>query len=370
MTEHVRKSYRSHRKATWAGVLVVPVLAMLAIAIPALGQTTDANTGVRPPSGEGVYPSVVPVGGSNFDCAKAGTGYASPSTPLGMKQFQISNPVPGTYTDPATGVQFVISAPSAGKDPKAFMSFSVVGGAAVVYHVGIKGGTNTSWYDYVNNTPAHPFSGSDGVVSDTDLHSTPDSQYRPTPPSKNTFFAASITTFCYADLGVSTSCDVPFGPDDSESTSSPVQYTALLVRNSLGQCKDESVVMFARSAGPNDLEVQLSPIDTDGPSFEVVEHIRLTGIDDDNQNPITIWYDDIGPTYGDVQRTMLQCNSDPRDPDGSPFVLPALPPTGRGLLPGDHTSCMLESTDSAGSGPNDRTYDIWIYSSVDGKRGS
>ena len=132
-----------------------------------------------------------------------------------MEEFRIAKPTPGTYTDPDTGVQFKIDPPSQGKDPKAFFSFSVVGGAAVVYHVGINGGTNTAWYDYVNNTPSNPAVAGDGVIADTNLHSTPDSQYRSTPASKNTFFVASHTTFCYEPLTVEPSCDEPFSGLDS-----------------------------------------------------------------------------------------------------------------------------------------------------------
>src|SRR5438034_7090536 len=102
--------------------------------------------------------------------------------------------------------------------------------------------------------------------------------------------------------------------------------------------------------------------------------------------PITLKYDDTAPYDGvdypainningvgtnDGWRVMKLCGSDPRpNPDTSPFDLggntPAMPASDP--TDGPHTSCMLQSTDSAGTGPNFRTYDAWIFSNVDGGR--
>ena len=368
MTEHVRKSYRNHRKTTWAGALVVLVVAALVAVVPALARDTTppATGGVAPASlDQGILPSTENVGGSNFSCAKAGTDYASPSTPLGMEQFQITKPTPGPYTDPDTGVQFLIEAPIQGKDPKAFFSFSVVGGAAVVYHVGVNGGTKTVWYDYVNNSPWNAAFGGDGVFSDTNLHSTPD--------TKGSFFVASHTTFCYEPLTVEPSCTEDFGPDTGfGGVGDAVQYRARLELNSLGQCKEENVVMFSFVPDTNEVFAQLSPVGS-GEDYEVVERIQWSEITIDLQNPVTLWYDDIPPYGDDRTRDLLPCNLDPRSP-ARPFELPGNAPH-PGLMPpvpaGDppHTSCLLESTDSAGSGPDNRTYEAWIFSTVDGGRG-
>ena len=112
-----------------------------------------------------------------------------------------------------------------------------------------------------------------------------------------------------------------------------------------------------------------SPTEGGTDPWEVVEHIHWTGITLDTQNPITLWYDDSFPYDGAPPHVnLVPCNSDPRT-DPNDFELPA---DHDGLMPDTNpetTSCMLSSTDSAGEGPDDRSYDAWIYSNVDGTRG-
>ena len=380
MTQHVRKSYRNHRKTTWAGVFVVLVVAALVSVLPALGEDTGPplTNGVAPPSGQGVFPSIVDVGGSNFSCALAGAS--------GMEEFQISKPTPGTYEDTDTGVKFVVKAPTPPNDSKSFFSFEVQG-AAAVFHVGVKGGTKVSWYDYnLYNDPSGKVLPTGGVVSDENLHSTPDSKYT---PSKPTFFVASITTFCYVPFTTPTlpltttpTCDEPF---QGHALSATVLYEAQLVFQSL-VCKDGDVVMYSFAPGTNELFATLHPVTPGGTPYQVVEHLRRTGIGGDIQNPITLQYDDIAPFDGvdhaggtnDGWRLMKLCGSDPR-----PF--PSNPPLAAGESPfdlggntpampaadgdGPHTTCMLQSTDSAGTGTSGRTYDAWLFSIIDGARG-
>jgi len=370
MTQHVRNSYRKHRKGTWAATLVVVVLAALALVLPALAIdnspcTPNASTCVTPGSGQGVIPSVVDVGGSNFSCASS-----AGNTPPGMRQFQISKPTPGDYTDRATGVTFRVSAPTGTQDPKSFFSFSVIGGAAAVYHVGVNGGTKTAWYDYFNNAPTTPAFPNGGVFSDTNLHSTPDSKWTPDVPS---FFVASITTFCFVPLTVTPSCTSPFSGIGFGGTGGTVVYSAQLVAN--GGCKSSNVVMYSYTPGTNQLFAVLSPATPGGTTYQVVEHISWTGITGDVQNPITLRYDDIAPydgvDYPDVSgndgwRVMKLCNNDPRpDPISSPFDLDGNTP----VMPAGETTCMLQSTDSAGTAPSARVYDAWLFSTVDGARG-
>ena len=367
MGRYVRPGDRKHHRTAWAaaGLLVVLVTAALATVLPALGSTTTSATGVAPPSGQGIYPSIANVGGSNFDCNSAGTSYGGPATPSGMRQFQISKATPGSYTDPATGVTFVITAPSVGKDPKSHFGFTVSDSAAVVYHVGVKGGTKVSWYDYYNNAPGSPAIGGSGVYSDTDLHSSPDSQYTASKPSFN---VASITTFCYASLTVTPSCDEPF---EGLTFGGGVEYSAQLLAKD-GECKTDDVVMYTYNDEGTRFAT-LHPVAGGGEPYKVVEHIRWRGFGAD-QNPVKLWYDDTPEDGydGTDKRDLLLCKVDPRpDPIANPFDLP---PTVNDavVLPVGETSCMLESTDSApasGDADSSRAYDAWIYSNVDGSRG-
>jgi hypothetical protein len=381
MTQQVRKSYRNHRKATWAGMLVVVVVASLAVVLPALGSDTDpcVYPDCVPPEStlQTIGPSIVNVGGSNFSCASAGENYGGTPTPAGMRQFQISKPTPGSYTDPATGVTIDVRGPTGSQSPTSFFSFSVRGNAAVVYHVAVKGGTNVAWYDYYNNRPDHPaltLSGR-GVFSDDDLHSTPDSKYAPNPPSKQTFFVASITTFCYVPLNTATpSCDTPFNGIDFNGTGGTAEYFAQLVGVN-GGCKTGNVVMYSYTEGTNKLFAALYPVTPGGPLYEVVEHIHWTGITGNSQNMITLRYDDIAPYDGvdtagipgnDGWRVMKFCDDDPRpDPTAAPFDLGGNTPG----MPAGETTCILQSTDSAGTLLSGLSKDAWLFSFVDGARG-
>jgi hypothetical protein len=366
MRRYVRPGYRKHHRTTiWAAaaVLVVLVTASLAVVLPAFGETTTAANGVLPASGQGILPSIADVGGTNFDCNKAGTSYGSPATPSGMRQFQISKATPGSYTDPATGVKFVVSA-SVGKDPKSHLDFAVSGTMsgtpAVVHHVGVKGGTKVSWYDYYNNAHGAPA----GVLSDTNLHSSPDSQYNAS-TGKFTFNVASITTFCYGPPTVTPSCIAPF---DGHTFGGGVEYSAQLLDEGDG-CKTDDVVMYTRNNNGN-RSAALHPVAEGGEPYKVVEHIAWRGFGD-GQNPIKLWYDDTAPYDGGDKREMLLCKTDPRVHATNPFALPA-GVEDADVLPAGHTSCMLESTDSApASGDTDtsRAYSAWIYSNVDGSRG-
>ncbi len=388
MGRYVRPGDRKHQRTTvWAaGILVVLVTAALAVVLPAVGSDTsppDGSGGVAPASTlQKVLPSIANVGGSNFSCNSAGTSYvAGSATPPGMEEFQIVKATPGmVVTDPDTGVTFKILSPSAGKDPKTTFSFEVSGGAAVVYHVGVKGGTKVSWYDYFNNAPFVPADGvSRGVSSDTNLHSSPDSQYNASAvPPKFTFNVASITTFCYRALGgVTPSCDESF---DGHSLDDGLEYSAQLQRNAAGQCKSEGVVMFTAFDDNGERFATLHPVAPGGELFKVVEHIAWRGYGA-VQNPEELWYDDTSPFDGADKRTMLLCETDPRpDPVGNPFDLPAVPWDDAGVMPaplpgdlkGPHTTCMLESTDSApaaGDPDSSRKFSAWLYSKIDGSRG-
>ena len=136
MTQHVRKSYRMHRKATWAGVLFVAIVgALAATVLPATGAPGD-NTGL-PSDPLAVQPIENPSGGSTFAC------------PSGLRQFDINNPKTGTYSTTVSGVpvSFTLTVASGGNTVRdKYLSFRASN--ASVHKVAVKGGTKTALYEY------------------------------------------------------------------------------------------------------------------------------------------------------------------------------------------------------------------------------
>ncbi len=185
--------------------------------------------------------------------------------------------------------------PSGGKDPKTHFSFEVSGSAAVVYHVGVKGGTKVSWYDYFNNAPNAPADGvSRGVSSDTNLHSSPDSQYNASAvPPKFTFNVASITTFCYRALAVTPSCDEPFDAHSLDGGCGVLGAAA--EERSRTVCKSDDVVMFTAFDDNGERFATLHPVAPGGGTVQGrrahrVERVRSRA------EPDELWYDDTAPT--------------------------------------------------------------------------
>ncbi|HEU5207569.1 MAG TPA: hypothetical protein VFT94_08175, partial [Gaiellaceae bacterium] len=248
---------------------------------------------------------------------------------------------------------------------------------AAVSFVAIKGGTKIALYSY--SSPALADGYGSGTTSpltvDTDgsngkigLHAPVDSSGSP--------YSVSYTTFCFNLPTVSPSCTSPFSGVAFAGTGGIATYSAQLVANN--GCKEDDVIMYSYTPGTNRLFATLYPLTPGGTQYEVVEHIHETGLSGSTQNPITLKYDDVAPYDGvdtagiagnDGFRILQMCGSDPR-PDPESFDLggatPAMPPAD---ADGPHTSCMLTSTFSAGSGPSDRHYDAWLYSKVDGTRG-
>lgn len=460
MTQHVRKSYRNHRRASWG-------LALLAAAAVALVMFVAMAGAANDPSDRGVTPTVVDLGGQMNDCS------TSQVHSVADWDFRIVNPINGTtYTDSRTGASFQISLDA----NQILLGF--IGTKAAVFDLVVKGGQKSTWYDYDGTGGPGP------VTSDSKLHA---------PPKGNTYFAVSHVSFCYSTKGsisgtvyndlnsngalttpaepglsgwtvkaydssgtvVATSVptlasgsytlsNLPLGstyavcatPSSgswalSEPTTTPsacssspsgrgwqfqldasttknfgaqsavqpdcddpfsgsafsggVQYEAQLVPNN-GLCKPGPLVMYSHSPGTNQLFATLHPVSPGGPTHGVVEHIHMTGITRETQNLGTLQYDDIAPFDGadtaipgnDGWRVMKLCGSDPRPfPSNpplaagqSPFDLggntPAMPPPDP--VDGAHTTCMLQNTDSAGTGTSGRTYDAWLFSLIDGTR--
>jgi hypothetical protein len=148
-------------------------------------------------------------------------------------------------------------------------------------------------------------------------------------------------------------------------TTGTFEYEARLTGDVIN-CKSGDLVMFTYQQGQTRVATLSPPGPDAGTKFPVVERIKWTNVST-GQNPITIKYDDVYPYDGtnvagaSDLRTMLMCTSDPRpNPGTAPFALGSNPDN---VLTGDHTSCMIVSTESAGG-----TYEAYVYSKVDGYR--
>jgi len=176
-----------------------------------------------------------------------------------------------------------------------------------------------------------------------------------------TSFAASVTGKDFGNVpAVIPTCDgKTFTGGSTEGT---FDYTAQLAVG--GVCKHSALVMGTYIDG-NRRVATLHPTGTAGSGcpgptcLPVVERIRWGNLPL-IQHPLKLWYDDTYP-YGDVTQEMPWCTRDPRpDPAHFPFGLGS---DLQGVLPGTHTSCMIISTETAG------TYEAYVFSSVDGYRG-
>lgn len=332
-------------------MVVLPVLtaAALAVVLPALAIEPGGE--IPPPSGQSITPTLVDVGGSNFDCQ------TNAGAPPGTVQFQISKPTPGTYTDPTTGVSFVITGPEGpgNLDPKSFFSFTT-DGAATVLHVGVNGGTNTAWYDYEGGSPSEAYV-SGGVSYDKNLHSTPADGGT----GKKSWYVASITTFCYVPVTVEPSCTEPF---DGISFSGTTEYTAQLQSPDGVLCKDEAVVMYTAADEDGVIAALHETPGAAGDVYWVIERIRWTKTGSTTQNPYLIKYDDVYPY--DTPVDVKMCTADLRSDDWTVSVTPTGTSDADAMMPGTpdtETTCMIQSTDLTGG-----QYEAWLLSSVDGYR--
>ena len=206
MTQQVRTSYKKHRRATWAAAIGVLGLVALVMVLPAIGAAGDPIPPAAKPSN--VIPTVVNVGGSNFSCsANAG------DTPAGMSTFQVPNPpqsqttvtynsanTASTSTPLPPGVIFTLTGLNGSSKGK-FFAFTVTG--ARVFHVGVKGGSDSAWYDYYGYTPdsgaTYPYRG--GIAADGSTQSngvpTTTTGLHATKKDATNLYVASYTTFCY-----------------------------------------------------------------------------------------------------------------------------------------------------------------------------
>ena len=187
-----------------AGGLLLAVGALVALTMFVVLPALAFNPGDFEPPASGTYgitPVLIANGGQNNDCEifynVAGNGNGTYT--VGGKtfhEFYVNNPKnTTTATDPATGASFTFTVDSR---TNALTRFSSTGAAIV--DVGIKGGTQTTRYNYDGTVPQPstypgPFPGT--VTNDTSLHppiSGTDKQGNPL------YYTISHTGFCYSPI--------------------------------------------------------------------------------------------------------------------------------------------------------------------------
>ena len=184
---------RSKRGLATLGGLGVVVCVTLFAVLPAFGSSPGER--VNPPSGKGVLPLDVGVGG-NGQCSNIFAGL-----PAGAREYDNNNPRVGTSSGVKSGnndgVTFDITLNSPSNTSQ---TLAVTGHGAAILGIGIKGGTQTTAYDYLTNIRAG------FVTGDTLLHA---------PLANNTytvangietatgtpqFYGISLLNICYTTL--------------------------------------------------------------------------------------------------------------------------------------------------------------------------
>ena len=182
MTDHVRTSYRRHRKATWTFLLVALAAGALAAVLPALGAVGDQI----PPAERGRC-NPDPRQRRRVELQlRQRHWWSRPRGSVDLPDHE-SSLIPGPrHLQPfSAGVTLTLR----GLNGK-FFAFQVTG--ASMFHVGVKGGTDHAWYNYAPGGRTHDGAAVAGGVptTSTGLHATL--------KNANTLHSASITTFCYA----------------------------------------------------------------------------------------------------------------------------------------------------------------------------
>lgn len=203
---------RSRRVLAVLGALAAVLGVTLFMVLPAFGSSAMSssasapNSPVPPRSG---YQQILPLdqatGGQSNDCSFFYSNNKV-STPKPTYQFRIANPKKGnfTYTDPNTGASFNVVVDKT----DAWLNFSATGAAVV--DVGIKGGTDETWYNYdqtggLFSKPVHDLGGY--VVQDGNVDqngnltlASPGSGSLHAPlqdTANNVLYSVSNLTFCY-----------------------------------------------------------------------------------------------------------------------------------------------------------------------------
>ena len=324
MTQHVRAAYRRHRKGTFAAVVAVLAAAVLVVAVVPAGATDGGA-----PSGLGVTPTVVALGGQTGDCAAVGS--------TAQYEFRIVNPQNASYSDPVTGATFTLTV-SAGQT---LVGFTASGGVAA--YIVIKGGTKSTHYDYFD-------AGIGSVASDTALHA---------PPKGSTYYGVSHISFCY---GTGSTTSLSCG-----GTATSPSYVVKLGEGSNCTKAGANQYIFETWTNGGSQFAKLVPAGSAGAGKVYLVEKLIWSLTIQNQNSSTLKYDD-DASNGISYVPMPYCNYDPRDLGTDPAGL-TLKPNVVASSVSSATSCLIESiesVDDAAGQPGSRI--DYVFSSVDGYR--
>jgi len=187
---------RSKRGLATLGALAAVVCVTLFEVLPAFGSSPGEY--VKPASGRGVLPVDIGIGG-NGQCSNLFTGL-----PAGVREYDNNNPRVGTSSGVKSGnndgVTFDITLNSPSNTSQ---TLAVTGHGAAILGIGIKGGTQTTAYNYFNNKPTIPA----GFVPDDTLLHAPLSNNTytvsggiETPNGTPSFYGISLVNICYTAL--------------------------------------------------------------------------------------------------------------------------------------------------------------------------
>lgn len=186
------KFLRSERRLVAVGAVVAAVIATLFVVLPALASS--AGDYVNPPStGANVLPLDVAIGGTG-NCSNLFTGGTSLGS--GVMDYKNNNPrtVTGAKSGNGDGVTFDLTMNSPSSTTQ---TLDVVGHHAAILGIGIKGGTESTAYDYVHKTAAG------FVLGDTGLHAPLQNNSYTTTNGVETgssFYSISLLNVCYTAL--------------------------------------------------------------------------------------------------------------------------------------------------------------------------
>jgi hypothetical protein len=168
------------------------------------------------------------------------------------------------------------------------------------------------------------------------------------------------------ELTVVPSCSTTFTAPTIGSGSGIVEYRAQLTDPTpeTPGCKGAIVMYSYLENGSPFATIHPPASSTDDTEYWVVERLRWKVDEGGSQNPVTLRYDDFKP-YDDL-KAMKMCDSDPRVGD-SGFVLDENPASVMPGAPGEHTTCMIVSTDFPSGNPYN--YEAYTVTIVDGLKG-